>query len=62
MKKQEGSMTRLIKHIAKFLVFTGLVIFTYTAIKQPIPDMQSLKLVVWGLLLFGLYIAITDVH
>jgi len=55
-------MSILLKHIAKFLVFTGLVIFTYTAIKQPLPDFQALKLVFWGLLLFGLYVGIADIH
>lgn len=46
------------KFITKSLIFTGLVIFVYTAIKQPIPDLQALKLVVWGLLLWSIYIAV----
>ena len=46
------------KYFTIALVFTGLVIFVYTAIKQPIPDFQALKLVVWGLLLGGIYIGV----
>lgn len=55
-------MVWLIKQVAKLLTFSGIVIFVYTAIKQPIPDLQALKLVVWGLVLVGVYVAITDVY